>query len=144
MRSSLQQTSTLWILAKNGTNALDLCMDCFILGHSCPHQRCKKPRLGADRDACEMDLRRCFLRRGVEVYPRDRTWSRGVIEIGCWAFHWCFFDVFGMTMGVLHWNCGSGKWYVIDMCVLIGFCVKHKERRFSNNTVFLVSLITRT
>ena len=33
----------------------------------------KNPRLGADRDACEMDLRRCFLRRGVEVYPRDRT-----------------------------------------------------------------------
>eukprot|EP00434_Breviolum_minutum_P028581 symbB.v1.2.025286.t2/scaffold2445.1/size151041/14 len=29
--------------------------------------------LGADRDACEMDLRRCFLRRGVEVYPRDRS-----------------------------------------------------------------------
>lgn len=30
-------------------------------------------RLGADRDASEMDLRCCFLRRAVEVHPRDRT-----------------------------------------------------------------------
>lgn len=29
--------------------------------------------LGADRDASEMDLRCCFLRRAVEVHPRDRT-----------------------------------------------------------------------
>ena len=88
-------------------------MDCFILGHSCPHQRCRKqqknPRLGADRDACEMDLRRCFLRRGVEVYPRDRRWSRGLLRLDVERFIDIFFDVFGMTMGVLHWNCGSGK-----------------------------------
>ena len=84
-------------------------MDCFILGHSCPHQRCKKPRLGADRDACEMDLRRCFLRRGVEVYPRDRTWSLRLDVERFIDIFLIFFDVFGMMMGVLHWNCGSGK-----------------------------------
>lgn len=146
MRSSLQQTSTLWVLAKNGTNALDYASSLATVVHI----NGAKTR---DWERIEMPARWicgvAFCVVGWKcIHVTGHGWSwRGVIEIGCWAFHWCFFDVFGMTMGVLHWSCGSGKWYVIDMRVLIGFCVKHKERRFSNNIVnivFLVSLITRT